>query len=225
VVLQAHIFEGDQRARALLAQHGFSLVRTWIHLAIDMLAPPLPPHWPEGIAVRPMNQRRDWPMVGAAMDEAFADHWGQLPASGAEPDPPGDASAGEDADGGEEEDDPYSNSRDHCFVALAGDMVAGACLGNARTIEWPESGKVGSLSVRRAYRRRGIGRALMLHALGTFYGHGVRRVITDTDAASLTGANRLYLDLGMRIYRRELTYEKELRPGAELRVLAAGDLA
>ena len=98
--------------------------------------------------------------------------------------------------------------------------MAGSCLGNAKTIEWPDSGKVGSLSIRRPFRRRGLARALMYHALGEFYRYGIRRVITDTDADSFTGANRLYQQVGMRNYRREHLYEKVLRPGTELRLLA-----
>jgi ribosomal protein S18 acetylase RimI-like enzyme len=104
---------------------------------------------------------------------------------------------------------------------MYGEEVAGSCLGNAKTIEWPDSGKIGSLSVRRPYRRLGIGRALTLHALGRFYERGTRRVIIDTDADGFTGAYRLYQQAGMHIYRREVTYEKELRPGTELRLLSA----
>ena len=42
---------------------------------------------------------------------------------------------------------------------------------------------------------------------------------TDTDADSFTGSYRLYLGLGMHIFRREHLYEKEIRPGQELRLL------
>jgi ribosomal protein S18 acetylase RimI-like enzyme len=219
VVAQSHMFANDQHARALLANAGYRRVREWIHLAIEMTEPPPAPIWPDGISVRVMDQNRDWPIVGDALEEAFVDHWGQIPPAAlpqAEDDP--DAESDDEEDEGDE-DDPYSNSRDFCFVALCGGEVSGSCLGNAKTIEWPDSGKVGSLSIRRPYRRRGLARAMMYHALGEFYRHGTRRVITDTDDDSFTGANRLYQQIGMRIYRREHLYEKVLRPGTELRLL------
>lgn len=222
VVVQSNVFANDQHAQALLVQAGYRRVREWIHLAIEMDEPPPAPVWPDGITVRPMDQNHDWLAVGGALEEAFADHWGQVPpdesASPQVEDDTGSVSA--ESDDEDDEDDPYSNSRDFCFVALHGGEVAGSCLGNAKTIESPDSGKVGSLSIRRPYRRRGLARALMYHALGEFYRHGTRRVITDTDADSFTGADRLYQQVGMRIYRREHLYEKVLRPGTELRILA-----
>jgi GNAT superfamily N-acetyltransferase len=229
VVLQYNVFESDIPMRSLLAESGYRPVREWIHLRTELMEPPLPPAWPDGISVRLMDQQRDWPAVGAALEEAFVDHWGQTPLeqpvvesdleeSGVYAD-----GAGSD-DENEYEDDPYSNSRDFCFVVLCGSDIAGVCLGNARTVEWLDCGKVGSLSVRRPYRRRGIARALMLHALSEFYRHGIRRVVTDTDARSFTGANRLYEQLGMQVYRRELVYEKEDRMGRELRALSPHDL-
>lgn len=222
VVLATSAFEAETSARALLTAHGYVPVRAWVHLIADLDAPPPAPVWPAGITVRRMDQSRDWLAVGAELDAAFADHWGQLrpgvmPAvAEAEPE------AEEEIE--DEEDDPYWNSRDFCFVALDGDAVVASCLGNARAIEWPERGRVGSLSVLRPYRRRGIARALMLHAFGEFYRHGTRTIITDTDAAGFTGAYRLYQELGMRIYRTTHTFEKELRPGRELRVLTVEDL-
>jgi len=44
-------------------------------------------------------------------------------------------------------------------------------------------------------------------------------VITDTDAKSFTDAPKLYKGLRMRPYRSEFTYEREIRPGREVRLL------
>jgi GNAT superfamily N-acetyltransferase len=72
---------------------------------------------------------------------------------------------------------------------------------------------------RLAYRRRGIGGALLLTAFQAFWRHGVRRIMLDTDAQSFTNAPLFYRALGMRQYRREWLYEKELQPGREVRRL------
>ncbi len=90
-------------------------------------------------------------------------------------------------------------------------------LGNERTVEWPDSGKVGSVSVREPFRRRGLATALLLHAFAAFHRHGIRRVVTDTDSESFTAGPVLYERAGMREFRRELVLERELRPGEELR--------
>ena len=221
LVLNAHCYDVDQGARALLGQEGYHRAREWIHLTVILDEPPPAPVFPPGITVRELDQRSDWPQVGPALDEAFMDHWGQIgmaadPAPS--PDPPAD---GQPSTATAIEDDPYFNSAGLCFVALHGDEVVGSCLCNARTIEWPDVGRVGSLSIRRPYRRQGIARALLHHAFGAFYQRGVRRIVTDTDGASFTGANHLYAQVGMSIYRRELTFERTLRPGREWRALHA----
>jgi ribosomal protein S18 acetylase RimI-like enzyme len=176
--------------------------------------------------VQLLDPRHDWPRVGPALEEAFMDHWGSINDQAQKADGGDDenASENEDETDNEGEDDLYFNSNGLCFVAMVGDEVAGSCLCNARTIEWPASGKVGSLSIRRPFRRRGIARALLLHAFGEFYRRGVRRAITDTDGASFTGANQLYIQAGMRVFRYEETYEKTIRPGRELRTLSTDDL-
>ena len=223
-VLQCTLLADDGVATDLMAARGFAAVREWVHFELDLSAPPVVTV-PDGVVIRPMDPGRDWPAVGATMDEAFADHWGEM---GPERRTLLEVEADEDEDeeeepeeSGEAADDPYSNSLGLCFVAEADGQVIGSCLCNARTIEWPASGKLGSLSVLRAYRRRGVAAALTATALAEFHRRGVRRVITDTDSASFTGANRFYPRFGFRPYRYERVYEKELRPGVEWRRLAA----
>ena len=72
------------------------------------------------------------------------------------------------------------------------------------------------LSVRRPWRRKGLGMALLYHSFGEFYRRGTRKVGLDVDSQNLTGATRLYERVGMRVNRQYDSYEKELRPGIEL---------
>ena len=191
VVWQCTLLADDAAAIQVLEQHGFRPVRQWVHLELTLAEPPAV-MLPEGVTIRPMEPRSDWPAVGAAMDEAFADHWGEMGPEARtllEEDEADDEEADE-TNNGEPENDPYSNSLGLCFVAEAGGQVIGSCLCNARTIEWPDSGKIGSLSVRRAWRGRGVGAALTGTALAEFHRRGIRRVITDTDSDGFTGAHR-----------------------------------
>lgn len=220
VVLQAQVLEADAGALGLLTANGFTLVRQWLHLEMELTQPPPAPMWPEGFAPRVLERARDWDAAFVALEEAFADHWGVVP-----PEP---ASAAEEAEADEEDEaedeiDPYSNTRGLCFAAMHNEEVVGSVLCNARTVEWPESGKLGSLSVRRSFRGQGVARALALTALGQFYQRGIRRIITDTDSQNFTGSYNLYLSLGMRPYRYENVYEKELRAGREWRRLKPED--
>ena len=223
LLLYWNIYEQDRTALDFLLANGFSFARQWIHMAVEMETAPAKPLMAGGITIKPLDPARDWSKVDPALDEAFADHWGHVDEAAllspterkAAPEPES-ASEPEPID-----DDPYWNSSGLCFVAWDGDTVVGSCLCNARTVEDEDSGKLGSLSVRRQYRGRGIGKALALTALNEFYRRGTRRVITDTDGESFSLSYRLYESVGMKIFRRQNLYEKELRRGKELRLLDA----
>jgi len=97
------------------------------------------------------------------------------------------------------------------WVALDGAAIAGAAL-----CDWKREGDwgwVGTLGVRPAWRRRGIGEALLRTAYAEFFRRGERRVALQVDAASPTGATRLYERVGMHVLYRVRVYEKELRAG------------
>jgi GNAT superfamily N-acetyltransferase len=214
-VLQVNLFEQQQAALALFEANGFARVREWLHLEVELTEAPAAPELPTSLVIQPMDVDNDWETVGPAMDDAFAAHWGTLTREF------GDDAAEEEEPSEEEapEDDSYSNAPGLCFIALDGDVVAGGVLCNARLVERDDSGRVGSLFVRQAYQRRGIGRALMLAAFGACWQRGLRRIVTDTDAASFSETPRFYASLGMRPYRRELLFEKTVREGEEVRRL------
>jgi GNAT superfamily N-acetyltransferase len=211
-ILETNVFEVEQAAIRLLTERGYVQMREWMHLVIELDAPPPRLELPTHLLLREMDLEHDWEIVGPAMDEAYADHWGailpwveHLPVD--EVTLVGDVS----------EDESYSNTPGLCFIVLDGDLVAGGILCNGKLVERRDSGRVGSMFVRPRYRRQGIGRALMLAAFDEFWLRGLRRIITDTDANSFTQAPQLYMSLGMRPYRREFLYEKEIRPGKEAR--------
>jgi mycothiol synthase len=218
-VLQTSPYEAETGVIALLKEQRYSAVREWVHLVIELGEAPVVSSLPSGLNLREMDLDHDWEIVGPAMEEAFTDHWGNIPPEYLEsehkerevndseetPEPP--------------TDDSYSNAPGYCFMVLDGDTVAGGILCNARLVERSDTGRVGSIFVRPAYRRRGIARALMLAAFDAFWKNGLRRIITDTDANSFTDSTRLYKGLGMKPYRSEFTYEKEIRPGKEVRQL------
>ncbi len=82
-------------------------------------------------------------------------------------------------------------------MAFDGSEVAGVVVNRYRDIAW-----VWQLAVRRAWRKRGLGLALLLHSFNEFYQRGDRAVGLGVDAQSLTGATRLYEKAGMHVTRR-----------------------
>jgi mycothiol synthase len=95
------------------------------------------------------------------------------------------------------------------FVAEADGELAGAAL-----CDWKRNGDWGwveRLGVRPAWRRRGIGEALLRAAFAEFHRRGERTVALQVDAESPTGATRLYERAGMRVLYEVVVWEKELR--------------
>jgi mycothiol synthase len=99
------------------------------------------------------------------------------------------------------------------LLAMDGEAIAGAVLCQVR----PDMGWIGGLGVRKPWRRRGLGEALLLRGFAELYGRGIRHVGLGVDAENATGATRLYEHAGMRVSREWIEYEKELRAAMERR--------
>ena len=69
---------------------------------------------------------------------------------------------------------------------------------------------IGILGVRKHWRGRGLGRALLLQGFGALYGRGKRVVGLMVDAGNETGAVQLYESAGMRVASREDVYERRM---------------
>jgi ribosomal protein S18 acetylase RimI-like enzyme len=85
-----------------------------------------------------------------------------------------------------------------CIISISEDSneMRGVCEG------WIEL-----LGTTGAWRRKGLGRALLLHGLHSLKSAGMDTAMLGVDSTSLTGANRLYESVGFRIRRRTLQYE------------------
>ena len=71
-------------------------------------------------------------------------------------------------------------------------------------------GYVGAIGVRRAWRGRGLGKALLLHTFREFQRRGQTRVTLGVDAENPTGATKLYERVGMHVELEAVVYEKAL---------------
>lgn len=172
-------------------ERGYAPLRHFFEMAIELDGDPPAPAWPDGIEVRTVRPGEE-ERVHAANQEAFADHWEWEPRTFES------WQASWDARGW----DPSL-----WFLAVAGDEIAGVCLCTTRG----EAGWVDDLSVRRPWRRLGLGAALLRHAFREFRARGAGRVGLDVDGENLTGAVRLYERVGMHVAYRQDLWQLDLR--------------
>lgn len=186
-------FEVDSAARRLLQSLGYSAVRVFREMRIELQAPPPAPRWPDGLRVVPFEVERDALEFHAACEEAFADHWEHTPR---------EFELWSRSHIGSERFDPTL----WCVVRSGDEIAAGTiCAGDTYGGGW-----VRVLFTRRAWRKRGVGTALLSDSFARFWERGEHSIGLGVDAASDTGAFRLYERAGMSPKLGFAVYEKEL---------------
>jgi len=176
---------------------GYKSIRFFWRMEINLETAPSAPIWPEGVELRPFIREDHSETLWQADNEAFRDHWGSHDSNF--------------------EEWSYRRFRDEKFdpslwmIAWDGDQIAGYSINRYRQgIGW-----IGTLGVRRPWRNKGLGFALLKHSFGEFYRRGMKTIGLGVDASNPTGATRLYHKAGMYRASEFVTYEKELRPGKD----------
>ncbi|HUE98673.1 MAG TPA: GNAT family N-acetyltransferase [Anaerolineales bacterium] len=204
------IYNKAEKSRKLFEAMGYGYIRSSYRMAIHMDGPVPEPVWSEGITLRTYNPETDAEAVYRAEIDSFRDHFGFV-------------------------EEPFEEGFKRfkhfqleyegfdptlLFLALDGPSgeIAGINLCRPHSYEDPDLGWVGTLGVRRPWRKRGIGLALLRHSFNEFYRRGKRKVGLGVDAQNLTGALRLYENAGMHVHNAFDLYEKELRAGTEISV-------
>jgi mycothiol synthase len=184
----------DRGAHQLAERFGYREVRHFWQMVIDLPTEEAisESRWPEGIIIRTFDRERDERAVHAAMQEAFAEHWGFVYV-------PFEEWAAR------MEFEWFDPSL--WFLAEDGGELAGALLGAVLEGD----GWVMTLGVRTPWRGRGIGEALLLESFAEFRRRGLAVVKLDVDAGNETGATRLYERVGMRVDRRYDDHERIVR--------------
>jgi mycothiol synthase len=196
VGMRAWIKGGSQAARRWAEGLGFNVQREVLRMRIDMTEPPPAPEWPAGISVRSFVSGRDERATFEALEEAFSDHWGHIP------------NVFEDW---VTRTQAASFEPDLALLATEGHEIVATSFGSVEL----DGGWVSALATRRAWRRRGIARAILLETFHRFWEQGVSGVALGVDSQSLTGATRLYERAGMRVVARYDQLGKVLRPGLD----------
>jgi ribosomal protein S18 acetylase RimI-like enzyme len=199
IVMHAGALADEPRVAALLTAHGYVEARRFARMAIELPEPPEAAPAIPGIEIRPIAAGEER-VAYDCLSEAFADHWG----------------------GNWPTEDAWLHDHVHASTELQPDLwhlawhgteLAGILIAGPSAEGDASLGHVSSLGVRRAYRRQGIGEALLRTSFVQFHGRGYRGVVLEVDTESVTGATRLYTRLGMTAEPRFSQWEKELRPG------------
>ncbi len=191
-------------SKKFFEENGYVYIRSFYDMLIEMDSPPPAPEWSEGISLR-SGTLADAEAIYRAFNESFRDHYGHVEEPFEEAFPRfKHFLEGDDMD------------PSIWFLAMDGDEIAGLSLCRPESYHHQDSGYVNLLGVRRPWRKRGLGLALLRHSFGEFYRRGKRKVMLGVDASSLTGALRLYEKAGMRVHMAFDQYEKVIRDGREL---------
>jgi mycothiol synthase len=188
--LGAYCDARDAGRRALLLRLGFTKVREYHRMAVDLREGMEGPRWPDGVVARPFCRDLDEGAVKAAIDEAFAEHYRYAPET--------------------LEDWRRRAYERHAVdvglwpVAWDGDQVAGV----AQAVAHGREGHVEVLGVRLAWRGRGLGMALLRATLVALRERGCRNAWLNVDTGNVTWATRLYERAGMHTVARRDFFEK-----------------
>ena len=200
-VFRVSAHAADAHARRRLKQFGMEHVRTFYTMEYAPLDESLPaPDAPPGLSIVPWTPAYD----RATMDtfnESFRDHWGFRNVS-------------------QEEwqhwfHDPKSRP-DLWRIALddATGEVAGICVvgidPDTNEALGRQEGWVHDLGVRRPWRKRGLGTALLLAGMAVLREAGMTSARLGVDSDSLTDATRIYERVGYRVVSEWHTYHKSI---------------
>lgn len=194
------LFAEDSNAgrRASLQARGFEHVRDFYGMRIGLHPGLSPAAWPEGIVVRSIKPGEDARVAYEASEEAFSEHFlfGPTPF----------------ADWLTCTIDRHDCDPSLWLLAWHRDEVAGQVWAVVRDEGGPAAvGLVEDLSVRKPWRGRGLGAALLAEVFRLLGERGCRATRLFVDVQNATGALGVYERAGMVVERRINAYARELK--------------
>jgi len=188
-----NVREDNATGRLVLEKAGFKLVRRFYEMTMDLTAVP-EPGAPTKCSIRPFQEGEE-ATLAELQNHAYAGSWGYNPNT--------------------VEDIVYttsttSSTREGIRLALDKDIPIGYFWVRTEQVERDKhQGRFAMLGVDPAYRRKGVGRELILAGLAHLKGRGLRVVRLTVDSENLA-ANALYRSIGFRKSDASLWYEKAM---------------
>jgi len=197
VVFRIHVDGNDSAGRELVSKRGLELVRRNFTMR-RALGEPVEVTSLSGLVIRTCAMR-DSHLVHDLIEETFSEHWGWTGT-------------------------PYE-TWERTFLARAdvdpslwylvfeGAEPVGVLVG----LHMGDTGWVEALGVRKAWRARGIGKALLETSFAEFTRRGAKEAVLQVDASNETGAVQLYERVGMSPIKVYETYEQRIdSPGEKV---------
>jgi len=211
--LHTGAIKGYAPAENALTQAGYNPFRVSYDMQINMETQPTVPSPPDGFRIRTYNGDDDLEAFVHAFRDSFSDHFGYI----------------EEPFEKDYEEFKHWFATDTQFdpelfafvVDTKTDEIAGYSLGLKQEHGNPKVGFIDLVGVRRAYRRRGLAKLLLLHSFNEYWKRGKKSVTLGVDGDSLTNAVSLYEGVGMFIKFQYVRYEKLIRDGEELAKVSA----
>jgi mycothiol synthase len=182
----------DQDARRLHEQRGYTDVRRFYRMLIELEEPPPVPEWPDGFTVHTYTPA-DARAFHETLTKAFEDEWNFVPMPF--------------EDWIERRVTAPSFDPTLWFIVREDGRIAAVLRADP---EVEGAGWVGALGVLKPWRKRGLGLALLRHAFAVFYERGQPRIALGVDAQNPTGATRLYERAGMRVSWEAVAFQRDL---------------
>lgn len=182
-------------ARAL----GMQPVRRYLWMERSGLRDVPEPSLPPDLRLRGLQPGQDDAAFVAAYNKAFADHWGTAPRSLAQE--------------RKRQAAPGFRAEDTLLVETAAGEIAGLCVllfPPAEEVSADDLGLIDDVAVRPAFRRQGLGRALVLAGLLRLREQSMDSAGLVVDADNPNQARRLYEALGFRVVSHSTTCQKAL---------------
>jgi len=195
VNLFTRISEKNQTLLQLFASNGYQSNLSFLIMETLLTEPPPASQWADGLTVRGFVPGQDEEVTYRTDEEAAEDKGYHTPLS---------------YEGWRKRMRMDAEGFDPSlwFLAFDGDELVGVAL-NLYAKE-SATGWVDHLSVRRNWRKRGIGKALLLHSFAEFHRRDLHRIKLSVDSKSLTNAPRLYHSVGMQTVEQYHIYRKEI---------------
>lgn len=191
--VKAYVAHVNDRDRRTFEQAAWRPGKYITQMQID-LGQPLPePRWPAGVTVRSPALGRDERSIYELIQIAFYQPGRQPPTF-------------EEWQGALMRPELFDPSLWH--LAVAGDEIVGASL----SFPYDNMGWVRQLGVLAAWRRQGIGAALLHHTFAEFKGRGFQKVGLTVESKR-PAASRFYQEVGMKPFRQYDEYHKGIGAG------------
>jgi len=193
VTLHVNIWQNSRMDKQLLTQMGFTIVRRFLELRIDLSKTPLPEIEKIGHQYRPLHPGEEERLT-RLQNRSFTGSWGYNANS--------------------VEEMLYRIHLPNCsaediILVFDRDNPIGYCWTRTNFLENKDTGRIYMLGVDPDYQGRGLGKRLLLAGLSYLKGKGLQVVELTVDRENKVACT-LYKSVGFKLWTSSLWYEKRL---------------